>query len=107
MLVLTRKENETIRIGDDIEITLIRVKGGNIRIGIDAPKDVKILRGELQACDAESTDADVFAYGGPIAKKQGRKRLPMANAIAPLRGEKVHRQSPLATVSPAVQTISA
>jgi carbon storage regulator len=47
MLVLTRRPGETILIGDDIEITVLAVDGNQIRVGIDAPEDVKILRGEL------------------------------------------------------------
>ena len=47
MLVLTRRSGETILIGDDIEITILAVDGSQIRVGIDAPEDVKILRGEL------------------------------------------------------------
>lgn len=47
MLVLSRKENETIKIGDDVEIRILEVKGDTVRIGIDAPKSVDILRGEL------------------------------------------------------------
>ena len=47
MLVLSRKTNEKILIGDDIEITIVGVSGDNVRIGIKAPKDVKILRSEV------------------------------------------------------------
>ena len=47
MLVLSRQRDETIVIGDDIEITVLVVDGSQIRVGIDAPEDVKILRGEL------------------------------------------------------------
>ncbi len=47
MLVLSRKPDDTIAIGDDITITLLQVKGDTVRLGIDAPEDVKILRGEL------------------------------------------------------------
>ncbi|RNC29577.1 MAG: Carbon storage regulator [Candidatus Dichloromethanomonas elyunquensis] len=47
MLVLSRKVNEKIRIGEDIEITIVAVAGDNVRIGIQAPKDVKILRSEV------------------------------------------------------------
>lgn len=47
MLVLSRKENETIKIGDEIEIRILEVKGDTVRIGIEAPKSVDILRGEL------------------------------------------------------------
>ncbi len=48
MLVLSRKETETIKIGDDIEITLVRVSGDRVRVGIQAPNDMVILRGELE-----------------------------------------------------------
>lgn len=47
MLVLTRKIGEGIVIGDDISITIVEMKGGNVRIGIDAPKDKKIYRQEV------------------------------------------------------------
>ena len=47
MLVLTRKLQEQIRVGDDITLTVLRVKGNSVRIGIEAPKDVRVVRGEL------------------------------------------------------------
>ena len=47
MLVLTRKPGEGIIIGDDIKITFIEMKGGGIRIGIDAPYEKKIYRQEV------------------------------------------------------------
>lgn len=47
MLVLGRKPEERILIGDDIVITLLEVKGDQVQIGIEAPSDVRILRHEL------------------------------------------------------------
>jgi carbon storage regulator len=47
MLVLTRKAGEGIVIGDDITIKLVEVKGGGVRIGIDAPRECKIYRQEV------------------------------------------------------------
>ena len=47
MLVLTRKVGEGIIIGDDIRITVVEVKGGGIRLGIEAPAEKKIYRQEL------------------------------------------------------------
>lgn len=47
MLVLSRKLGEGIVIGDDVIVTVIESKGGNIKIGIEAPKDKKIYRREL------------------------------------------------------------
>jgi carbon storage regulator len=47
MLVLSRKRGEMIHIGDKITITVVRAHGNHIRIGIDAPPEVRIVRGEL------------------------------------------------------------
>jgi carbon storage regulator len=48
MLVLTRKYQEKIRIGDNIIITVLRTKGKAVRLGIEAPNNVPVVRGELQ-----------------------------------------------------------
>lgn len=48
MLVLARKLGQTIKIGQDIKIQILEVRGGTVRIGLDAPRDVVILRGELE-----------------------------------------------------------
>lgn len=47
MLALTRKIGERIIIGNNIAITIVDVKGENIRIGIEAPKEIRVLRGEI------------------------------------------------------------
>ena len=47
MLILTRRVNETLNIGDDIQVTVLGVKGNQVRIGIDAPRDVPVHRGEI------------------------------------------------------------
>jgi len=47
MLVLTRKRNQTLIIGEDIEITVLEIQGDQIRLGVNAPKDIKIYRKEL------------------------------------------------------------
>jgi carbon storage regulator len=47
MLVLTRKNGETIKIGDEIEITVISSKNDQVKIGINAPKNIEILRKEI------------------------------------------------------------
>jgi carbon storage regulator len=47
MLVLTRKGNQSIMIGDDIEVTVLAVMGEKVRIGIDAPRSVPVFRKEV------------------------------------------------------------
>ena len=49
MLVLSRKERERIRLGDSIVLTVVQVSGDRVRIGVEAPPDVLILREELEA----------------------------------------------------------
>jgi carbon storage regulator len=48
MLVLSRKESERIRLGDSIVVTVVRVSGDKVRLGIEAPPDVLVLREELE-----------------------------------------------------------
>jgi carbon storage regulator CsrA len=65
MLVLTRKINEEVIIDGSIRVQIWQIKGGTIRVGISAPEEVKILRGELQP--TEITDLDLtwkrFRFG--------------------------------------------
>lgn len=48
MLVLSRREGEEIRIGDSIVVTVVRTGGDKVRLGVQAPSDVLVLRGELE-----------------------------------------------------------
>ncbi|AGB42145.1 carbon storage regulator CsrA [Halobacteroides halobius DSM 5150] len=58
MLVLTRKENESIMVGDNIEITVVEAGGGQVRLGIDAPQDIEIHRKEIyQEIEATNKEA--------------------------------------------------
>lgn len=76
MLVLSRKTNEEIMIGDEVKITIVRVKGNTVRIGIEAPREMAIARGELlfqnefeiDVDDLENVDnGDGFALTGKVA----------------------------------------
>lgn len=56
MLVLTRKRDETVQIGDGITITVVRINGNMVRIGIEAPRDVPVHRGEVREAIKRSAD---------------------------------------------------
>ena len=56
MLVLTRKLNESIQIGDNIEITVLSVQGDQIKLGIKAPKDIEVHRKEVYKSIQESNN---------------------------------------------------
>ncbi len=67
MLVLTRKTNQSIMIGDEIEVSILSVAGDKVRIGIDAPRDIAVFRKEVYVAidegagpieDGASTDVD-------------------------------------------------
>lgn len=63
MLVLSRKVGERIWVGDEIAITVVRITGGGVRLGIEAPEELSVVREELkikmeeEAKDASQTDA--------------------------------------------------
>lgn len=60
MLALTRKVGERIVIGDNVVVTVVSIKGDSIRLAIEAPKDIKIYRGEIfEAIAAENKQAAV------------------------------------------------
>lgn len=57
MLVLSRKESEKIMLGDEIVLTIVRVSGDRVRLGIQAPSDMLILRHELETNETLVIDA--------------------------------------------------
>ncbi|MDD5789363.1 MAG: carbon storage regulator CsrA [Spirochaetia bacterium] len=58
MLILSRKVDEKIKIGEDITITLIEVRGDQVKIGVEAPKNVKVFRQEVfDAIQTENREA--------------------------------------------------
>lgn len=66
MLVLTRKQSETIHIGDDVVIKVIQTGRGSIKLGIEAPASVRVLRGEV---------AEVAEQGTPAAAQASTRAL--------------------------------
>ncbi|MFO0883206.1 MAG: carbon storage regulator [Pirellulales bacterium] len=64
MLVLSRKETERIRLGDSIVVTVVRVSGDRVRLGIEAPPDVLVLRDELDQREGTAPLADKLPGAG-------------------------------------------
>ncbi len=64
MLILTRKKDEAIRLGEDIRIVLVQIKGGQVRLGIECPPDMRVLREELyEAVRQENIKASAIDPG--------------------------------------------
>ncbi len=102
MLTLTRSVGETIRIGDDIEVHVVEVRGGTVRLGFTAPREVTIHREEVyrQIAEANLLAAQVtadtlgalaaFAPGAapPVAATPGAPAAVAATPGAPAAGER-------------------
>ena len=73
MLVLSRKKHESIRIGEDIEIKVLDVRGGRVRLGIVAPVEVSVVRHELLADEEHSTGLDADDTVVALAGDSGRE----------------------------------
>lgn len=86
MLVLTRKPGEKLAIGDGITVTLVELRGGRVRLGIEAPAHVRVLRAELAGGDNAAGIPDSHDSDLP-AKPVCWRSLAVANQPAPaLRG---------------------
>lgn len=70
MLILTRRVGETVMIGEDVAITVLRVKGNQVRLGVDAPKDVSVQREEIY--QRMQGDGDGMAQESGAAPRAGR-----------------------------------
>lgn len=80
MLILTRRVGETIVIGDDVIVTVLGIKGNQVRIGINAPKDVSVHREEIyqriqqeKNTSPKQEEAAPVAAAAPVRKKRESK----------------------------------
>lgn len=76
MLVLTRKSQQRIRIGDNITISILKVKGNSVSLGIEAPRDVRVVRGELAPLGG--TPADDLSNGEAPTQQTGQQTVQQA-----------------------------
>jgi carbon storage regulator len=80
MLVLTRKSNQSIMIGDDIEVSVLSVMGEKVRIGIQAPQEIPVFRKEIyleihrEAAAAAALEGGSSDGGDPLANRVAERR---------------------------------
>src|SRR4051795_1338616 len=119
MLVLTRKSNQSIMIGDDVEVSVLSIMGEKVRLGISAPRDVPVFRkevyleiqderGEVTAGGRREVDEELHRLGprGPPGwRGRGRRGAPPARPHGPRGLAATRRPSlrppPEAAVTPA------
>jgi carbon storage regulator len=95
MLILTRKPGESLYIGDSVKVTIVEIKGNQIRVGIDAPSELRIYREEiyLQILDENRKAAEGVMSGSALDELTGswkgvaqgpqQSRLPRAQKMTP------------------------
>ena len=87
MLVLSRKKNETVMIGDDIKVFVIEIRGDQVRLGFEAPKDVPVHRKEIYDLTGDIDDQRYLEVEQKILfeRKEVLKRLGAKEALKELR----------------------
>jgi carbon storage regulator len=91
MLVLTRKPNQSIVIGDDIELTVLEVRGDQVRIGINAPRHISVHRKEIyeqikrENMKAAETDPESVREIGGTVKPGGDGSMDASDEPSPTR----------------------
>jgi carbon storage regulator CsrA len=106
MLVLTRKVREQIKIGNDIVITVLRVKGQSVRIGIEAPRGIRVLRAELPDAKPAAptvTTIELNPFAQPTTRTGTAASRPLA-ATQPLADHLRARRAPSARLAPVMST---
>ena len=84
LLVLSRKVGEQLRIGDGITVKVLKVCGNRIRLGIDAPDGVRIMRGELPSCGSAMSPATGTRTGSTrTGTVSGYRDVPLAEVSPP------------------------
>ena len=90
MLVLSRKPGEALRVGEEVEITIVEVKGDMVRLGIQAPRDVQVWRKELwEAIVAENIKAaEEAAAAAPATPVPAIPVIPVKAGVSDLLAKK-------------------
>jgi carbon storage regulator CsrA len=102
MLVLTRKLQEQIKIGNDIVVTILQVRGQAVRVGIEAPRTIRVLRAELSEGPAPRPHADESKT--ELHADQAAKVTMRVTAAQPLASQLQARRAPSARVTSSMNT---
>ena len=81
MLVLSRKTEETIHIGDQVVIKVISLGGGRVKIGIDAPISIRVMRGEMVTTVVNAADAATDVECGTVQSLASAPKRPSSQRI--------------------------
>ncbi|MGH8530128.1 MAG: carbon storage regulator CsrA [Nevskiales bacterium] len=76
MLILTRRVGETVMIGDEITVTVLGVKGNQVRVGVNAPRDVTVHREEIYRRIAEEGSSETPQPAAPPQKAASTEKSP-------------------------------
>ena len=101
MLVLSRQRDETIMIGDDIEVTVVDIRGDKVRLGINAPREISVHRKEVYdairrenraAAQVKPEDVSGAAKAPPLPEDNSRdqQKVPQHSEIKALKGQVIH-----------------
>lgn len=92
MLVLTRKLMEKLYIGDDVCVTVVRLEGGQVRLGIEAPREISVVRAELVEGRAIDREAGPSPAAWPVAASA--PTAPIRIRPVEARGTDIRRRVP-------------
>jgi carbon storage regulator CsrA len=92
MLVLSRRTNEQIQIGEDISVTVLQIKGNRVRIGIEAPEQIRVLRSELplKTTSHSSTPSDDDQSPSKSSARKPSSLTPELNVFTETGTERVN-----------------
>ncbi len=82
MLVLSRKEGERVSIGDNVTLVISKISGNRVTIGIEAPRNVKVVRGELDVTAADFGDLTVSVTSTPEPKAKKKASSDMKSFVS-------------------------
>ena len=86
MLVLSRQRDETIMIGDDVEITIVDIRGDRVRLGITAPREIQVHRKEVyEAIQKENAEAAMVQIDDLATADRNLRRMGKNHRPSPVR----------------------